>query len=295
MLKNDKKEYFRLSLCISASLLEPYNIDINPNPLFQLISSLNDLEYILNIIKNDIFKYYYFYKENNPNIRYNKEKMILVHKELIKNDLSNYFYLLLLFEDEQNIVIYQYSLFIEVIRNIIKEFENKNNNIFAIIITSKLILALIKKIKEMQEYDEEKDGEELKKIENNNLTKIKDFIQCLNKLDICLDENTIINDRIDKIYIDIINNLIKAKNFENYDECKGIMEQIEIEKINITKNMYDELLRTLNLNDDYITKYLISEIKDLLDEKKLNFYFILLKYIIKSNISNKFLFYYNQE
>ena len=147
----------------------------------------------------------------------------------------------------------------------------------------------------MQEYDEEKDGEELKKIENNNLTKIKDFIQCLNKLDICLDENTIINDRIDKIYIDIINNLIKAKNFENYDECKEIIEQIEIGKINITKNMYDELLRTLNLNDDYITKYLISEIKDLLDEKKINFYFILLKYIIKSNISNKFLFYYNQE
>ena len=281
-LNTFEENNFKLSLFYSTTLFESNEIDEDINPISRIISSFNEVEYILNKKNDDIFKILYFNKKNLNKILYKEDKLIQINEELIKSDLSYYFYLILLLEDNPNIVNYEYS--IDLIKNINNELEMENNNKFKLLITSKLILELIKNYKELDYYDEEKDGEDLQKFVNNILIKIKDCIKNLKKLNINIDENNIINDKIDKIYIDIINNLIKSKKFENYEKCKGIMEQLEIEKINITKTMYDELLRTLNINDDYIKKYLILEIKDLFDEKKINFYFILLKYIIKSNI-----------
>ena len=40
-----------------------------------------------------------------------------------------------------------------------------------------------------------------------------------------------------------------------------------IKNINITKIMYDELSKILNNNEDYVKKYIISDINDLFDEK----------------------------
>ena len=198
--------------------------------------------------------------------------------------MPNYFYLFLLVEDDKNENIVNYKYSIDIIINLNIRLENTNDSIFKNLVASKLILTLIQNYKSLDEYDKQKDEEEFYKIKNNISRKISNYIENLKNLDLYLDEKTIVNDKLDKIYIDIINGLIKSEKFENYDECKGIMEQIEIEKINITKKMYDELSKSLNMDKDNMKKYLISEIKDLLDGKKINFYFILLKYIIKCNI-----------
>ena len=276
------KEKFKLSLCQSTTFSQPYEIGPK-NPIFELISSFDEVSNLLENMKNEnIFKLFYFNKDKINDALYDDEEIIQLNQELIKNDLSYYFYLFLLIGEDSNMVNYQYS--IDIIKNINDELEKENDNIFKSLITSKLILELIKNYKELDYYDEKKDGEELSKIENNILTKINYYIENLKQLNINLDEKTILNNNIDKIYIDIINDLIKSKKFEKYEECKEIIEQIEIEKINITKTMYDELFKSLNINEDNMKKYFISGINDFLDEKKINFYFILLKYIIKSNI-----------
>ena len=45
--------------------------------------------------------------------------------------------------------------------------------------------------------------------------------------------------------------------------------------------MFDELSKTLNINEDYIKKYIIKEINDLDNDNIINFYYILFKYILK--------------
>ena len=91
------------------------------------------------------------------------------------------------------------------------------------------------------------------------------------------------NDNIDNIYKDIINILIKNDILSNYECSEKIMAQMDIENINITKTIYDEIYKNLNINNNYyITKYKILELKDLLNEKNINFYYILFKYILKN-------------
>jgi len=47
--------------------------------------------------------------------------------------------------------------------------------------------------------------------------------------------------------------------------------------------MVDELFEILNNNQEYINNYIILKIEDLYNVKKINFYFILLKYIVKKS------------
>ena len=154
-------------------MLDPYEIDANKNPIFRIISSFNELKYVLNKVKGDIFKFLYFNRKKIHYIIYLEEEMIQINKELIKRDLSCYFYLFLLLEDDPNIVNYEYS--IGLIRDKNDELEKENNsNIFKDLIKSKLILELIQNYKELKYYDKEKDEDYLEKIENNILNKIKD-------------------------------------------------------------------------------------------------------------------------
>ena len=57
---------------------------------------------------------------------------------------------------------------------------------------------------------------------------------------------------------------------------------MDIENINITKTIYDGLYIFLDMKNSYISNYKISDIKVLIREKSINFYFILFKYILKN-------------
>ena len=52
-----------------------------------------------------------------------------------------------------------------------------------------------------------------------------------------------------------------------------------VESIDITNIIFNEL----DNNEDIKKKYIISNCEDLLDDNKINFYYILLKYILKES------------
>ena len=61
------------------------------------------------------------------------------------------------------------------------------------------------------------------------------------------------------------------------------MKQLDYENIYLTGTMLESLKSTLNSSDDFINNYKISDIFDLInDNTKVNFYFILFKYILKN-------------
>ena len=291
MSLKEKSGPFKYKLLLDWTLKCPNEIN-DKNPISELINNFKDIKSIINGNTPNIFKFIYFNKNQIHTILYDSEKTINLDSIIIENNLSNYFYLSLLIRDNDSLVNYKYS--INFIKNINNQLINENNNnIYKTILISKLIIELInnRQFEENDEEneeendeeneeendednDEEKDEEELKEIENNNKDKIKNNLNELQNLDLKLDENKIINNKIDKIYIDIIIKLIEKNKIDE------ILNQLDLENINLTKTMFDELSDFIKNN---IEKYKISEQNDLFDAEKINFYFILFK-ILKNSI-----------
>ena len=281
----DKKATFKISLCHSISLNQPFVID-NNNPIFKLISSFDELKYILENKKENIFKFLYFNKNKIHPILYDLEKNITIKSDILENNnLSYYFYLDSLLNSDTNTVNYGYS--IEEIKTVNNQIENEKDNEIIKLIKSKLVFSLIINYKQLDDYDEETQGKELEAIEKKIKTKINDiYMNKLKGLKLILEENIIKNENIINIYIVIINSLIKnLEKYENYENYNKLMKLIDLENIDIIKSIYDELYKMLDINNNKdIKKYKISDINDLLNEKTINFYFILFKFILKNTI-----------
>ena len=216
------------------------------NPISELITDYDEI--IINGRDPNIFKLIYFNKKQINDIYYDSKEIINLDSIIIKNNLSSYFYLILLLKDNDDLFNYKYSLYF--IRNLNAEINNNKNNIFLNIVRSKLIIELLNNYKQLDNYDdeeEEKDDEdELIKIENDNIININKRLNELKDLDLILDEDTIIKSNIDKIYIDIVKILIEKNKIDNYE----ILEQLDLKNINITKTMLDELSKILDNNKE---------------------------------------------
>ena len=281
------KDIFKFELLYKSTLNNPNEIN-DKNPISKLISNFEEIKTIINGKNPNIIKLLYFNKNQIHTILYESEELITLKTKLMENNISNYFYLILLLKDNENMVNYEYS--IDFIRNINKELNNKNNNnnnnnIFENIIISKLIIDLIDNYKGLENYEEKEEEEELKKIENYNINNIKNNLNELNKkieMDLELDEKILKRNKIDKIYINILKILIEKHKIDDYEFTIKIIKELDLENIYLTKTMFNEL--KIILNKDNIRKYKISEKEDLLDNNKINFYFILFKYILKNPI-----------
>ena len=169
--------------------------------LFNITKSLNELNYnkpISGLINNFTeinmnipnFKLIYFNNKEILKILYDKEKTFILDYSFLKSiNLSNSFYLSLLINYNENIISYEYSF--DFIKKINDQLNSKYNNIFENIINSKLIIDLIENYRQLDNYDEEKEEEELRKIENDNITKFKNNINEIKKLDLIIDEKII--------------------------------------------------------------------------------------------------------
>ena len=267
-----------MSLCHSVSLNQPSEID-NNDPIFKLISSYDDIEYILKNKKENIFKFLYFNKNQVQQILYESDKIITITSDiLLKNDLSYYFYLNVLLNYNTDTVDYQYSK--EEIKTVNNQLKYEKNEEIQNFMKSKIITSLTSNYRQFDDYDEEEDEKDLETIKTTN----KIDINKLKELNLISEDNIENNENIDDIYIDIINSLIENDNLSNYEYYIKIMEQIDLENIDIIKSIYDKLSKILDINSKYITKYKISDINDLLNEKIINFYFILFKYILKNTL-----------
>ena len=82
----------------------------------------------------------------------------------------------------------------------------------------------------------------------------------------------------------IILSLIKNNTSDNDYISFNLKEELQFDSINNTKKTIEKIFKIINLNEEYIDKNKIKSIKDLLDSKKVNFYYLLLKYIFTDSI-----------
>ena len=225
-------------------------------------------------------KLYYFNKNYIHRILYDREELIMLNSNKNGENLSYYFYLSLLIRDNQTIINYSYPF--KFIKDINDNIKNDNNK-YKKLILSKIILELIENYKGLDEYDENRNKIENIVFENNKI--IKDNIDSFNKeFNLEWKEKDIKSKKIDEIYLEIIKSLIENNKFDNYEYIYNIIKQLDLESIDITKFIYDGIHDIINKNQN---KYLISSKEDLFNNEKINYYYIILKYILKTPFFNE--------
>ena len=262
----------------SEKLVPTFEIKKN-DPFSKSLLNFKQVKEILNEETNNKMKILYFNRKRVHCLLYENDEIIKIDSKIVNNKFSNYFYLALILKEYTHIVDYEYSI------DLIREINNKlkNDNKLRNIILSKISIVLINYYKNIDNYDEDKEEEELEKIEKSNLDDIKNNLKELKEFKLIIEE--IIPKKIDEIYISIINILIKTNKLDNFEYAYNIIKELDLEEINITEKMFDELSKTLDINKDYIQKYIILDKKDFSFNKEIiNFYYILFKYILKESI-----------
>ena len=226
--------------------------------------------------ETDIIKYIYSNKNWFHNMLYEREEIVKIEFGEQKTNLNYNFYLNLLIKDNPEIVNYTYSL--DFIKAINKERE-KTSQKYKLIIFSKIIIDLIDNYKETNEYNENEDNVDLMKIEKENRQIMNKNNDVFKAIELNLNEDDILKKKIDEIYIEIINALIRSKKVEDFEYSYNILEQLNLKNISISKTIFDGFMNGQNYED-----YEINNLEDLNDERKVNFYYLLLEFIFKNSI-----------
>ena len=226
--------------------------------------------------ETDIIKFIYFNRNWFHKVLYDREEVVKIELGEQKQTLYYNFYLNLLIMENLEIVNYEYSLDFIKILNIERK---KTPDKYKLIILSKIIINLIDNYRETDECNENEDIFELEEIEKENRQIIKNNIKIFKEIELSLEEDDILEKKIDEIYIEIINALISNKKIEDFEYTYNIFEQLDLKNICLTKIMYDILANGQNYKD-----YEINNAEDLNDERKFNFYYLFLEFIFKNSI-----------
>ena len=259
------------------------------DPMSHLINSLEDIE---NIYRNYPFEskqLFYFMKDDIHKLFYDNDyifhfessdlqKVLPENSDKIK--ISELFYLSLLISDQPELINYSFSIdYIQKINN--RFFNFSINNSVKYIIISKLIIFLINYCLEQNEEDSE-NIQKLESMKQDNITSIQNIMEknkIFTRLNYTIDD--VLNKNIDKIYLDIIIFLIKTNKFSDFDYAYEIIDDLDLKSIALTKEMYEGISQALDENNDYLKNYEIENLKDLIEDK-INFYYILIKFIFKN-------------
>ena len=283
ILSYDDPIYFKLPIEINEKIIKHFinfkesKSNEKKNKNFRKHIKELSCYFKLDLIK--IVKLLYFNINSYRHLLYDyNTEIALAEKEIY---LSYIFYATLLIEDNQNII--NYSFTIDLIKGI-EEIIEDNNNIYLKLILSKSIFDLINSYKGLDEYNN--NINKIKDIEIKNTNRIENLIHEKinrnNELKLNLNLTYIKSKKIDQIYIDIIIGLLKNKS-EDYNYIYIAITKMKLESIIITKTMFEEVKNFLDKEINGIkNKYLISKIEDLFDINKINFFYILLKYILKT-------------
>ena len=264
---------FSLFICFYSTLYEPLeNKDIMEKLLYNLLN--NKLDCLNALLEHPEFtKFLYFNKKSVHQILYDKEEMINLdfHNEF--TNLSYYFYIDLLISDNLDLVNYTYSL--DYIKAINKLKNNYKDSQLKQVLLSNIIIKLIYNYKG---FSTQNNDDDLISIEEENNNYIKNNIGNISE--------RFKNNKLNKIntidiYKEILISLIENNTFNDYKSIYNIINQLDLESISITHSMVDELSQHLKVDSNIASRYMISKPEDCLDDKKINFYFILLKYILK--------------
>ena len=254
----------------------------NKDPFSKLINKYSDIEKIMqNEPNKNIFQIFFFSKNVINKILYNDDKVLNIKYKDEMKKLSNNFYLNLLINYEGFLINYTYQ--IDLIISLNEEAKSKVGK-YKSIILSKLIIDLINHYKNTDLFDEDKDEQILEKIEKESEERIKHNINYLNVLKIDFDYKKLLTKNIDEIYNEIIISLLKNEKFLDYDNSIKIFTELELLNIDITNEMFDKLRKTLTEDEIFEKEYFIKKSEDLFNLKKINFYFFLLKCVLKNSV-----------
>ena len=283
MKKKKKCDIFKICFCLNLP-----NDSMN-----KLISNYEDIIYVFKNYKMKYCKIFCF-NDNISLILGDEDKNIIVEKRDL-NNLSELFFLSLLISSKKNSIKIDYEYSFENIK-LLSDYlnslsKNKKSLPFRFLIICKIVNDLFFNFKGQDEYDESEEKIVLMEEEINKI--IDDVVN----LDLFKNEKNIykfdLNENIDSIYLKILISLIENNKFDIIDNCLGIMEQLDLINIDITETIFDGLNKIINKKNKLMEKYTINEKKDLEDKIKINFYYILFKYILKNKYfmyNNKFLF-----
>ena len=231
-------------------------------PTFKLINNFSEINILLN--KNpDIFKLIYFHKKKIKNILYECEEEIILDSDKKENTLDKIFYLSLLVTENKEIVNYNYS--IDFIKQLNKTNENNDLKLSEIIF-SKIILDLIEYFKGFEDNNGGMESS-INAIKIKNIDIIKNNNNILKEFD--LDDKDFIKKSIDEIYCDIIKILLHGT--KDYKNIYNIINQLNLEKIDITNFIFKEISKILSNDKNIIDKKIIN-INDLFNVDKIEFY-----------------------
>ena len=275
-VQNDKKNNSSKMLKIWIFTNEKFkNIDFDGMSIFNNKKEICDF---IDSAKTHILFYIYKYKNNIEDILYYSEECLEIKNEML-NGINDYFYLDKLISENKEIINYIYE--ISLIRD--KNNDNKKikDNSFSKLIISKIILDLVDNY-EQTTFFHESEINELEEIKRCNIDIIEKNIDIFKELSSNFNEDYIRKTSIDEIYIDIIILFIETKKFCDENYIQGIIKQLDLENIFLTKIMVVKLSNTLNSNEKIKNDYKIEKFDDLFNDFKINFYYVLFKYILKN-------------
>ena len=276
----DESLPFKLKLLYNISLSKIQSIDKN-NIVKELPFEYEDIKSIQKCNNPYFFKFLYINKDKVHDKLYDKD--ILLNTDFESKDekiISPYIFLCFTVEESKT-NDYQYSF--DLIKRLNEIQINEKENALKKIIISKMILLLIYNYNQIIDNEDNKDNKHKKELDDifnfnkeifeDNENRIK-----LNPYKLKLDY------KLEEIYLIIIKYLIENSKLEDSDFTENIINQIELESIILTKFMLSELITILTKEKEYIKNYKIGNFDDIFNEKIINFYYNLIKYIIKQNL-----------
>jgi len=256
---------------------------IQNDPLFKQPLNLEEIRSISELDNTENIKYLYFNKENIDKALFEaeKEEVISITFDMVKKGLHNLFYLDLILNYNKEIMNYKFDKqFIKEIYKItIKESKNK----FKQIILSKIIKDLINYYIKTEYYDEDKDSIEFEEFNNKTSQIINSNITIFKSLKLDFTDKDILTKEIDILYKEIIHSLIKLKFNDNTID---IFEQLDLENIILNNSIILDELWNILMSSDFKNYFEVNDengITDLFNSQKIQFFYIIFKYIFKSN------------
>ena len=250
-----------------------FNFFQDYNLLNETLHQINDQDY-------NIFKFIYHFRNNIHALLYECDQTIKIDEFKLKFDFEELFYLDLLINENEEIINYSYDfdLLINFYNFIILKNEASNYFIYKIVIM-RAFLTLIKNFCDSDNYNEDINEEKIDKIKNEVETEFNKYIDKFKEV---FNINEDIREmKLDNLYSKILISLIKSNKFDDYNYLYNILNEMELEKIDIGNAILIPFQETLKENNDYMKKFIIKTEEDLYKENAINFYYILLNFILK--------------
>ena len=257
---------------------------LKEDPKSLLVSNFEEVQAYLKILKSNkeenIYKQLYLNVKRLSNILYDIEEILFISHEDFNKSLSEYYYLDLLININKNVINFAYSF--DFIKNINND-NKKNDKPLRKLIISKIILDFIDNYKNL-DNDDEYNEKEVEAIENENKSLIIEKFSILaDEIELNLGIDKVIEMKINDLYVEIIYTLMRNKKIEDYKFATNIFKQMDLDSINISKEINEKCLELYN-NNNYMQKYLITTSNHLKCPKKIYHYFIIFNYIFKDSL-----------